>query len=179
MLRAIVLAPSASLRERLRTLAQGPGLEIAGETGDARRAHALATHADVLIVAATSLLAQVATHLDPDADADGDDLDHPEVPAYAIVAIANDRRVTATLESLPIRGWAVLPEDPMTDGGSRDVLAAAIAAADAGLGAMPIEWTQRTRDRAIDWSLEAGADAHLNGPAHGVLGLPYDGLSTR
>lgn len=198
MLRAIVLAPSASLRERLRALAQGPELEIAAETGDARRAHVLARHADVLIVAGASLLSQVASHLDPDperaTDRDPDDDEESdfaagdaidvdrfdrELPAYAIVAISNDRRVTATLEGLPVRGWAVLPDDPMMDGRSRDVLRAAIVAADAGLGAMPVEWTARVRDRSLDWSVEAVADEHLTGREHEVLEWLSQGLSNR
>src|SRR5690242_16680934 len=68
MLRVIVTAPTAALRERLRVLAQGADVEIAGETGDASRAHALARSSDVLIVAGAQLLSLVADHLDPEVD---------------------------------------------------------------------------------------------------------------
>ena len=186
MLRAIVTAPTAALRERLRALAQGADVEIAGETGDAARAHALASSSDVLIVAGAQLLSRVADHLDPEVDelsggmagdlvgataiVDGD------ATAYALVVVTNDRRVTTTLETLPIRGWAVVLEDA-----TRDELRAAIAAADAGMGAMPVEWLARAtpRDRALAWDGEGVADERLTVREQEVLEWLSQGLSNR
>jgi DNA-binding NarL/FixJ family response regulator len=198
MLRVIVLAPSPALRERVRTLVRAEGsanhggVEIAGETGDPARAHLLALQGDALIVWGPALLAQAAAHLDPGAD-ERAEFDR-DVPSYAVIAIANDRRVTATLETLPVRGWAVVLEDA-----TRDEVKAAIQAADAGLGAMPVEWTARQRtlgrsasspslrsanlsaddDRALDWIGDGVADERLTSREQEVLEWLSQGLSNR
>jgi DNA-binding NarL/FixJ family response regulator len=186
MLRVIVSAPTAALRERLRVLAQSADVEIAGETGDAARAHALASVSDVLIVWGPPLLSQVADRLDPEVDehslADGlsgvtvTAIGDRDVTAYAVVAVTNDRRVTTTLETLPVRGWAVVLEDA-----TREELRAAIVAADAGLGAMPVEWLARAtpRDRAIEWDGDGVADERLTVREQEVLEWLSQGLSNR
>jgi DNA-binding NarL/FixJ family response regulator len=188
MLRAIVTAPTAVLRERLRVLAQSADVEIAGETGDAVRAHALASSSDVLIVWGPPLLSRVADRLDPEVDehslADGiaDGIvgvtaivDH-DVTAYAVVVVTNDRRVTTTLETLPVRGWAVVLEDT-----TREELRAAIVAADAGMGAMPVEWLARAtpRDRALAWDGDGIGDERLTVREQEVLEWLSQGLSNR
>jgi DNA-binding NarL/FixJ family response regulator len=183
MLRAIVTAPTTALRERLRTLAQSADVEIAGETGDPIRAHALASDSDVLIVWGPPLLSRVADRLDPEV-ADGLVVDtvsvtaiaERDVNAYAIVVITNDRRVTTTLETLPVRGWAVVLEDA-----TREELRAAIVAADAGLGAMPVEWLARAtpRDRALEWDGDGVADERLTVREQEVLEWLSQGLSNR
>jgi DNA-binding NarL/FixJ family response regulator len=185
MIRVILAASSSAEREQLRTLTQraqgdaAPGrrntldVDVTNEASDAVRAHRLALHADVLVVYGASLLSQIAAHLDHDQLA-------PDLPLYAIVVITNDRRETATLESLPVRGWSIVTEDV-----SRDELMAAIAAADAGLGAMPVEWTARpraiARARAIDWAPgdDAVADEHLTAREQEVLEWLSEGLSNR
>jgi DNA-binding NarL/FixJ family response regulator len=191
MLRAIVTAPTAALRERLRALAQSADVEIAGETGDPIRAHALASSSDVLIVWGPQLLSRVADRLDPEVDessladglADGllGGLDvtaivDRDVSAYAVVVLTNDRRVVTTLETLPVRGWAVVLEDA-----TRDELRAAIAAADAGMGAMPAEWLARAtpRDRAVSWDGDGIADERLTVREQEVLEWLSQGLSNR
>lgn len=184
MLRAIVTAPTAALRERLRALAQSADVEIAGETGDAERAHALAISSDVLIVWGPPLLSRVADRLDPEVDedslADGivgvTAIVDREMTAYAVVAVTNDRRVVTTLETLPVRGWAVVLEDA-----TRDELRAAIAAADAGMGAMPVEWLARAtpRDRALTWDGDGVADERLTVREQEVLEWLSQGLSNR
>ncbi len=193
MLRVIVTAPTAALRERLRSLAQSADVEIAGETGDANRAHALASSSDVLIVWGAQLLSRVADRLDPEVDehplADGFAADgladglvavtaiaDGDVKAYAVVVVSNDRRVTTTLETLPVRGWAVVLEDA-----TRDELRAAIAAADAGMGAMPVEWLARAtpRDRALEWDGDGVADERLTVREQEVLEWLSQGLSNR
>jgi DNA-binding NarL/FixJ family response regulator len=184
MLRAIVTAPTAALRERLRALAQSADVEIAGETGDPDRAHALASSSDVLIVWGPPLLSRVADRLDPEVDedslADGlvgvTAIVDRDVTAYAVVAVTNDRRVVTTLETLPVRGWAVVLEDA-----TRDELRAAIAAADAGMGAMPVEWLARAtpRDRALAWDGDGVADERLTVREQEVLEWLSQGLSNR
>jgi DNA-binding NarL/FixJ family response regulator len=187
MLRAIVTAPSAILRERLRALAQGGDVEIAGETGEAARAHALASVSDVLIVWGPPLLSQVADRLDPEVNehslADGVDglasataIADRDVTAYAIVVVTNDRRVVTTLETLPVRGWAVVLEDA-----TREEMRAAIAAADAGMGAMPAEWLARAtpRNRAVDWDVDGVPDERLTVREQEVLEWLSQGLSNR
>jgi DNA-binding NarL/FixJ family response regulator len=179
MLRVIVSAPTSALRERLRTLAQSADVEIAGETGDAARAHALASVSDVLIVWGPPLLSQVADRLDPEL-ADGLEgvtaIADRDVTTYAVVAVTNDRRVTATLETLPVRGWAVVLEDA-----TREELRAAIVAADAGMAAMPVEWLARAtpRDRAIEWDGDGVADERLTVREQEVLEWLSQGLSNR
>jgi two-component system, NarL family, nitrate/nitrite response regulator NarL len=184
MLRVIVTAPSSALRERLRTLAQSAGVEIAGETGDAARAHALASRSDVLIVWGPALLSQVADRLDPEVDeralADGlavaTAMVDRDVTAYAVVVVTNDRRAVTTLETLPVRGWAVVLEDA-----TREELSAAIVAADAGMGAMPVEWLARAtpRDRAVEWDGDGVADERLTVREQEVLEWLSQGLSNR
>jgi two-component system, NarL family, nitrate/nitrite response regulator NarL len=246
MMRIVLTASSAVLRERLRTLVGGAAgaqtepqaaaaraigvstaaapsvarsavatggvassaarVEIAGETSDPARAHALASRADVLLVWGGALLSRIADQLDPDQaahddldagdadllespssdpasldadthDSDAHDLDAPryaDVPSYAIVAIANDRRVASALESLPVRGWAVVPEDA-----SREELAAALTAADAGLGAMPVAWTARPRTRALEWVDDEVVDERLTSREQEVLEWLSQGLSNR
>lgn len=184
MLRAIVLAPTSAQREQLRSLAQSSDVEIAGETGDAARAHALASSSDVLIVWGPQLLSLVADRLDPEVDehalADGlvdvTAIADGGVKAYAIVAVTNDRRVTTTLETLPVRGWAVVLEDA-----TREELRAAIAAADAGMGAMPVEWLARAmpRNRALEWDADGVADERLTVREQEVLEWLSQGLSNR
>ena len=184
MLRAIVTAPTAALRERLRALARSADVEIAGETGDADRAHALASQSDVLIVWGPPLLSRVADRLDPEVDehsiADGlvgaTAIVDRDVTAYAVVVIANDRRVVTTLETLPVRGWAVVLEDA-----TREELRAAIVAADAGMGAMPVEWLARAtpRDRALGWDGDGVADERLTVREQEVLEWLSQGLSNR
>jgi DNA-binding NarL/FixJ family response regulator len=191
MLRAIVTAPTAALRERLRALAQSADVEIAGETGDPVRAHALASSSDVLIVWGPQLLSRVADRLDPEVDegsladglADGllGGLDvtaivDRDVTAYAVVVLTSDRRVVTTLETLPVRGWAVVLEDA-----TREELRAAIAAADAGMGAMPVEWLARAtpRDRALAWDGDGVADERLTVREQEVLEWLSQGLSNR
>jgi DNA-binding NarL/FixJ family response regulator len=191
MLRAIVTAPTAALRERLRSLAQSADVEVAGETGDAARAHALASSSDVLIVWGPQLLSRVADRLDPEVDehslADGlagdligvtpiADGSVDGVKAYAMVAVTSDRRVVTTLETLPVRGWAVVLEDA-----TRDELRAAIVAADAGMGAMPAEWLARAtpRDRALEWDGDGVADERLTVREQEVLEWLSQGLSNR
>jgi DNA-binding NarL/FixJ family response regulator len=186
MLRAIVTAPTSALRERLRTLAQSADVEIAGETGDAARAHALASSSDVLIIAGAQLVSRVADHLDPEVEdslADGlvgvtaiVDGSVDGMKAYAVVAVTNDRRVVTTLETLPVRGWAVVLEDA-----TRDELRAAIVAADAGMGAMPAEWLARAtpRDRALEWDGDGVADERLTVREQEVLEWLSQGLSNR
>jgi DNA-binding NarL/FixJ family response regulator len=181
MLRAIVLASSPALRERLKVFARTAELQIAGETSDAGRAHALATEADLLIVWGAALMAQVANQLDPGAfDRNGGPAAQDrDVPAYAIVAVADDRRAASTLETLPVRGWAVVPEDA-----SRDEVRAAIAAADAGLGARPVEWTARPRrvfagERTADWAEPGVVDERLTEREQEVLEWLSQGLSNR
>jgi DNA-binding NarL/FixJ family response regulator len=186
MLRAIVTAPTSALRERLRTLAQSADVEIAGETGDAARAHALASSSDVLIIAGAQLVSRVADHLDPEVEdslADGlvgvtaiVDGSVDGMKAYAVVAVTNDRRVVTTLETLPVRGWAVVLEDA-----TRDELRVAIGAADAGMGAMPAEWLARAtpRDRALEWDGDGVADERLTVREQEVLEWLSQGLSNR
>jgi DNA-binding NarL/FixJ family response regulator len=188
MLRAIVTAPTAALRERLRALAQSADVEVAGETGEAARAHALATVSDVLIVWGPQLLSHVADRLDPEVGEDSLDsglvdglvgvtaIVDRDMTAYAVVAVSNDRRVTTTLETLPVRGWAVVLEDT-----TRDELQAAIRAADAGMGAMPVEWLARAtpRDRAVAWDGEGVADERLTVREQEVLEWLSQGLSNR
>jgi DNA-binding NarL/FixJ family response regulator len=189
MLRAIVTAPSAILRERLRTLAQSADVEISGETGEAARAHALASVSDVLIVWGPPLLSQVADRLDPEGDdqslSDGGLADgitgataivDRDVTAYAVVVVTNDRRVVTTLETLPVRGWAVVLEDA-----TREELRAAIGAADAGMGAMPAEWLARAtpRNRAVEWDGDGVADERLTVREQEVLEWLSQGLSNR
>jgi DNA-binding NarL/FixJ family response regulator len=175
MLRVIVTAPSAALRERIRTLARSTDVEIEGEAGEAARAHALASGSDVLIVWGTSLLSQVADRLDPDVD-DHALADRDDVTAYAVVVITNDRRVSTTLEALPVRGWAIVPEDA-----TGEELRAAIVAADAGLGAMPVEWLARAtpRVRTVEWDGEGVADERLTSREQEVLEWLSQGLSNR
>jgi DNA-binding NarL/FixJ family response regulator len=184
MLRVIVTAPTAALRERIRSLAQSADVEIAGETGDAARAHALASSSDVLIVWGPQLLSHVADRLDPEVDehalvdglVDVTAIVDGSVTAYAIVVLTNDRRVVTTLETLPVRGWAVVLEDA-----TRDELRAAIAAADAGMGAMPVEWLARAtpRDRALEWDGDGVADERLTVREQEVLEWLSQGLSNR
>lgn len=159
-------------------------MEIAGETGDAARAHALASSSDVLIMWGPALLSRVADRLDPEVDehalADGlvgvTAIVDGSVKAYAIVVLTNDRRVVTTLETLPVRGWAVVLEDA-----TRDELRAAIAAADAGMGAMPVEWLARAtpRDRSLEWDGDGVIDERLTVREQEVLEWLSQGLSNR
>jgi DNA-binding NarL/FixJ family response regulator len=165
-------------------LAKSADVEIAGETGEAARAHALASQSDVLIVWGAPLLSRVADHLDPEVDepalAEGlvsaAAIVDRDVTTYAVVVITGDRRVVTTLETLPVRGWAVAPEDA-----TREELRAAIVAADAGMGAMPVEWLARAtpRDRAAEWDGDGVADERLTVREQEVLEWLSQGLSNR
>jgi DNA-binding NarL/FixJ family response regulator len=165
-------------------LAKSADVEIAGETGEAARAHALASQSDVLIVWGAPLLSRVADHLDPEVDepalAEGlvsaAAIVDRDVTTYAVVVITGDRRVVTTLETLPVRGWAVAPEDA-----TREELRAAIVAADAGMGAMPVEWLARAtpRDRTAEWDGDGVADERLTVREQEVLEWLSQGLSNR
>ena len=183
MLRAIVTAPTAALRERLRTLAQSADVEIAGETGDAHRAHALASESDVLIVWGPPLLSRVADHLDPEVD------EH----SLPIDSRAHRDRRSRRDGVRHGRHHQRSPRDDDTRdaagarlGGRarrRDArrMRAAIVAADAGMGAMPVEWLARAtpRDRALEWDGDGVADERLTVREQEVLEWLSQGLSNR
>ena len=69
----------------------------------------------------------------------------------------------------------------MLEDATREELHAAIVAADAGLGAMPVEWLARAapRDRTVSWDGDGIADERLTVREQEVLEWLSQGLSNR
>jgi DNA-binding NarL/FixJ family response regulator len=167
VLRLVIAAATPALRSGLRALVQTPDIEVLHEASTADAALRVSADADVLVIAGLSLLQQIA---DRASDAGRSD----ELTHLAVVAVADERRVSAVLESLPVRGWAIVPND-----GSRDELVAAVVAANAGFGAMPAAWTSRPADAVVAWAADEGPDEPLTAREQDVLELLSVGLSNK
>ena len=126
----------------------------------------LIADADVLLIAGLGLLQQIADRVSVD---HADELSH-----LAIVTLADGRRASATLESLPVRGWAIVPSE-----GSREEIIAGVMAAHAGFGAMPAAWTSRPLEATVSWASDDGPDEPLTTREQDVLELLSLGLSNK
>jgi len=131
-LRLVIAAATPALRSGLRALVHTPDIEVLHEASTADVALRLTSDADVLMIAGLGLLQQIADRAAAD---HADELSH-----LAIVTLADERRASAVLESLPVRGWAIVPNDA-----SREEIIAGVMAAHAGFGAMPAAWTLASR----------------------------------
>ncbi len=167
MLRLVIVAATPALRSGLRALVHSPDIEVLQETSTADAALRASADVDVLLIAGLAMLQQIA---DRASDAGRSD----ELTHLAIVTVADERRVSAVLESLPVRGWAIVPNDA-----SRDELVAAVLAAHAGFGAMPAAWTTRPADTLVSWTADEGPDEPLTSREQDVLELLSVGLSNK
>ncbi len=167
MLRLVIAAATPALRSGLRALVNSPDIEVLQETSTADAALRASADVDVLLIAGLAMLQQIA-----DRASDGGRSE--ELTHLAIVTVADERRVSAVLESLPVRGWAIVPNDA-----SRDELVAAVLAAHAGFGAMPAAWTTRAADTLVSWTADEGPDEPLTSREQDVLELLSVGLSNK
>jgi len=121
----------------------------------------------VAVVAGLGLLQRIADRAGVDGAA-------AELAHLAIVTLADERRAAAILESLPLRGWAIVLSD-----GSRDEILAGITAANAGFGAMPASWSARPVEASVAWAGDDGPDEPLTTREQDVLELLSLGLSNK
>jgi DNA-binding NarL/FixJ family response regulator len=165
-LRIVIAAPTAALRSGLRALVSSPDIEVIHDASSADSALRLIADADVLLIAGLGLLQQIADRASVD---HADELSH-----LAIVTLADERRASAVLESLPVRGWAIVPSE-----GSREEVIAGVMAAHAGFGAMPAAWTSRPIEVTVSWASDEGPDEPLTTREQDVLELLSLGLSNK
>jgi DNA-binding NarL/FixJ family response regulator len=167
VIRVVIAAATPALRSGLRALVTSPEIDVLQEASAADAALRLTADADVLLIAGLTLLQRIA-------DRTGVDGTAAELSHLAVVTLADERRAAAILESLPVRGWAIVPSD-----GSRDEIVAGIIAAHAGFGAMPAAWTMRPVDASIAWTADDGPDEPLTTREQDVLELLSLGLSNK
>ena len=167
MIRLVIAAATPALRSGLRALVSSPETEVAHEASAADVALRVAADADVLLIASLGLLQRIADRAGVDGAA-------AELAHLAIVTLADERRAAAILESLPLRGWAIVPSD-----GSRDEILAGVTAAHAGFGAMPASWSARPIEASVAWSGDDGPDDPLTTREQDVLELLSLGLSNK
>ncbi len=166
MLRLVIAAATPALRSGLRALVTSPDIEVHSDASSADVTLGLTADADVLLIAGLGLLQRIA---------DRAAADHAEELSHlAIIALADERRASAILESLPVRGWAIVPSDA-----SREELIAAVMAAHAGFGLMPAAWTSRPVEAAVNWASGDGPDEPLTTREQDVLELLSLGLSNK
>jgi DNA-binding NarL/FixJ family response regulator len=165
-LRLVIAAATPALRSGLRALVHAPDIEVLHEASTPDATLRLTAEADVLMIAGLGLLQQIADRVGAD---HADELSH-----LAIVTLADERRASAVLESLPVRGWAIVPHDA-----SRDEILAAVMAAHAGFGAMPAAWTSRPVEATVSWASDDGPDEPLTTREQDVLELLSIGLSNK
>lgn len=116
MIRVFVAAPTGALRLGLRTLLDGPGIEV---VGDGPAPDGAPADADVAVIGDEEVLVTAASLLQPDGP-------------RAVVALADDEQPARILRGLPLRGWAIVPrEAPAAE------LRAAVMAAAQGLIVFP------------------------------------------
>jgi DNA-binding NarL/FixJ family response regulator len=166
MLRLVILAATPALRSGLRALVTAPDIQVLHDASAADAALRLTADADVLLIAGLGLLQRIADR----AGTDGTD----ELSHLAVVTLADERRASAMLESLPVRGWAIVPTDA-----SRDEILAGVTAAHAGFGAMPAAWTTRPAEATVSWTSDEGPDEPLTTREQDVLELLSLGLSNK
>jgi DNA-binding NarL/FixJ family response regulator len=165
-LRLVIAAATPALRSGLRALVSAPDIEVLHDASSADVALRLAVDAEVLLIAGLGLLQKIA---------DRASVDHAEELSHlAVVTLADERRASAILESLPVRGWAIVPSE-----GSRDEIIAGVTAAHAGFGAMPAAWTTRPVEATVSWASEDGPDEPLTTREQDVLELLSLGLSNK
>jgi DNA-binding NarL/FixJ family response regulator len=167
VIRLLIIAATPALRSGLRALVTSPEIEVAQELSAADAALRLSGDADVLLIASLGLLQRVVDRSAVDGAA-------AELAHLAVVTLADERRAAAILESLPLRGWAIVPSD-----GSRDEILAGITAANAGFGAMPASWSARPVEASVAWAADAGPDEPLTTREQDVLELLSLGLSNK
>jgi DNA-binding NarL/FixJ family response regulator len=166
MLRLVIAAATPALRSGLRALVNTPDIDVLHEASTADAALRLAADADVLVIAGLALLQQIGDRAADRAE---------ELAHLAIVTLADERRVSAVLEGLPVRGWAIVPNEV-----SRDEIVAAVLAAHAGFGAMPAAWTSRPIEATVAWAAaDDGPDEPLTVREQDVLELLSLGLSNK
>jgi DNA-binding NarL/FixJ family response regulator len=163
VLRLVIAAATPALRSGLRALVTSPDIDVIHDASAADATLRLTVDADVLLIVGLSLLQRVADR------AGADELSH-----LAIVTLADERRASAILESLPVRGWAIVPTDA-----SRDEILAGLTAAHAGFGAMPAAWTTRPVEATVSWAADDGPDEPLTTREQDVLELLALGLSNK
>jgi DNA-binding NarL/FixJ family response regulator len=119
VIKVLVTALSPALRSELRALLEAPTIEVVGAVGRLAARDRRSPDVDVIVVGDAELLSAAAASSTPDR-------------ATAIVALADDDRLVATLRTLPIRGWAIVPREAP----AAELQAAAVAAAH-GLVVLP------------------------------------------
>jgi DNA-binding NarL/FixJ family response regulator len=167
VIRLVIAAGTPALRSGLRALVSSPDIEVIHDASTADVTLRLTSDADVLLVAGLGLLQRIADRAGADNTAD-------EFSHLAIVTLADERRASAILESLPVRGWAIVPTDA-----SRDEILAGLTAAHAGFGAMPAAWTTRQAEATVSWTSDEGPDEPLTTREQDVLELLSLGLSNK
>jgi DNA-binding NarL/FixJ family response regulator len=150
----------------LRALVTSPDIEVQNDASSADVTLRLTADADVLLIAGLGLLQRIADRAAADPAS--------ELTHLAVVTLADERRASAILESLPIRGWAIVPSDA-----SREEIVAALMAAHAGFGAMPAAWTSRPVEAPVNWTSDEGPDEPLTTREQDVLELLSLGLSNK
>lgn len=145
MIRVWLAAASAVARAGLAALVEGDGVEIVGASD-----LTAAALADVFAGAAAPVLVLAAGDGWAEAIAARTDL-----AGAAVVVVGAVPGDGAVLDALPLRGWAVVADDGIDDGGDGgEALRAAIGAANAGLAAVPGRaagrWFAGTADRDDD-----------------------------
>ncbi len=165
-LRLVIAAATAAVRSGLRALVSSPDIDVIHDAASADVALRHTADADVLLIAGIGLLQQIADRAGVD---HADELSH-----LAVVTLADERRASAILESLPVRGWAIVPNEA-----SRDEIIAGVTAAHAGFGAMPAAWTSRPVDVTVSWASDDGPDEPLTTREQDVLELLSLGLSNK
>ena len=167
MIRLVIAAATPALRSGLRALVSSPDIEVQHDASTADVALQVSADADVLLIAGLGLLQRIA-------DRAGADPASEELSHLAVVTLADERRASALLESLPVRGWAIVPTDA-----ARDEIVAGLTAAHAGFGAMPAAWTTRPLEPGIGWTPDDAPDEPLTTREQDVLELLAVGLSNK
>lgn len=159
MLRVVIIAGSATGRQRLHALLAGPGIDIVDER--ANIAHLSDERVDVVVIAGEPLVR------------DGIDWTLSRGGRVGVVGLVDDPGFAPkTLDRL--NGWAILPSNVHAA-----ELRAGVTAAASGLGARPAGWRRPAHDDAVSSAGHDGIDEPLTPREQEVLELLSFGLSNR
>lgn len=164
MTRVYVAAPTPMMRAGLRAMLTSGDIEVVGESASLGEVRIPSSGLDVLVVADPDLPEQAVRSVVGEG-------------TMSVIALADDDRFAASLRTLPLRGWGIVP----TDAPSAE-LQAAVQAASQGLVVLPLATGQRLLSQVSTTPVSLDSDTlqePLTAREQEVLQLLSQGLSNK